>query len=136
MGRPFAMMGARTSRYVVAFCLTASQLDRSRAIFKTSNLPLDSFRGLASDGFRGGNSESVCPLSLRNSEPTRGFSLIKIMTPNEHPRRHHHADGPLSPLCATSSILSSFGAASVMMCWCARPASSSAPSATRGLECS
>ena len=67
----------------------------------------------------------VCPLSLRNSKPTRWFSQ---MTPDEQPRRHHLADGPLSSLYAPSPCLSSFGAASVMM-WCsARPASSSAPS--------
>ena len=67
----------------------------------------------------------VCPLSLRNSEPTRWFSR---MTPDEHPRRHHLADGPLSSLYAPSPSLSSFGAASVMMCCSARPASSRAPS--------
>ena len=67
----------------------------------------------------------VGPLSLINSEPTRWFSL---MTPDEHPRRHHLADGPLSSLYALSPSLSSFGAASAMMCCSARPASSSAPS--------
>ena len=60
-----------------------------------------------------------------NSEPTRCFSH---MTPDEHPRRHHLADGPLSSLYAPSPDLSSFDAASVMMCCSARPASSSAPS--------
>ena len=48
------------------------------------------------------------------------------MTPDERPRRHHLADGPLSSLYAPSPSLSSFGAASVMMCCSARPASSSA----------
>ena len=67
----------------------------------------------------------VCPFSLRNSEPMRWFSQ---MTPDEHPSRHHLADGPLSSLYAPSPSLSSFGAASVMMCCSARPASSSAPS--------
>ena len=67
----------------------------------------------------------VCPLSLRSSEPTRWFSQ---MTRDEHPRCHHLADGPLSSLYAPSPSLSSFGAASVMMCCSARPASSSAPS--------
>ena len=66
----------------------------------------------------------VCPLSLRNSEPTRWFSQ---MTPDEHPRRHHLADGPLSLLYVPSPSLSSFGAASVMTCCSARPAFSSAP---------
>ena len=47
---------------------------------------------------------------------------------DEHPRRHHLADGPLSSLYAPSPSLSSFGAASLMMCCSARPASSSAPS--------
>ena len=50
------------------------------------------------------------------------------MTPDKHPRRHHLADGPLSSLYAPSPSLSSVGAASVMMCCSARPASSSAPS--------
>ena len=50
------------------------------------------------------------------------------MRPDEHPRRHHLADGPLSSLYAPSRSLSSFGAASVMMGCSARPASSSAPS--------
>ena len=68
----------------------------------------------------------VFSLSLRNSEPTKWFSQ---MTPDEHPRRHHLADGPLSSLYAPSPGLSSSGAASVMMCCAARPASSSAPSA-------
>ena len=67
----------------------------------------------------------MCPLSLRSSEPTRWFSQ---MTPDEHPRRHHLAGGPLSSLYAPSPSLSSFSAASVMMCCSARPASSSAPS--------
>ena len=49
------------------------------------------------------------------------------MTPDEYPRRHHLADGPLSSLYAPSPSLSSFGAASVIMCCSARPASSSAP---------
>ena len=62
---------------------------------------------------------------VRNPEPTSWFSQ---MTPDEHPRRHHLADGPLSSLYAPSPSLSSFGAASVMMCSSARPASSSAPS--------
>ena len=51
------------------------------------------------------------------------------MTPDEHPRHRHLADGPLSSLYAPSPSLSSFGAASVMMCCSARPASSRAPSA-------
>ena len=50
------------------------------------------------------------------------------MTPEVHPRRHHLADGPLSSLYTPSPSLSSFGAASVMMCCSARPACSSAPS--------
>ena len=36
--RPFAMIGARSSRYFVASCLAASQLARSRANSQTSNL--------------------------------------------------------------------------------------------------
>ena len=64
-------------------------------------------------------------LANRRSEPTRWFSQ---MTPDEHPRRHHLADGPLSSLCSPLPSLSSFGAASVAMCCSARPASSSAPS--------
>ena len=67
----------------------------------------------------------VCPLSLRNTEPTRWFSQ---MTPDEHPRHHHLSDGSLSALHAPSPSLSSFGAASVVMYCFARPASSSAPS--------
>ena len=66
----------------------------------------------------------VCLLSLRNSERTRWCTQI---TPDEHPRRHVLADGLLSSLYAPSLSLSSFGAASVMMCCSARPASSSAP---------
>ena len=50
------------------------------------------------------------------------------MTPDEHPRHHHLSDGSLSALHAPSPSLSSFGAASVMMCCSAGPASSSAPS--------
>ena len=49
------------------------------------------------------------------------------MTPVEHPRRHYLADRPRSSLYAPSPSLSSFGAASVMMCYSARPASSRAP---------
>ena len=67
----------------------------------------------------------ACPPAHRRSEPTMWFSQ---MMPDEHPRRHHLADGPLSSLYAPSPSLSSFGAASVMMCCSARPASSSAPS--------
>ena len=73
------------------------------------------------DGYSTGG--CVCPLSLRSSEPTRWFSQ---MTPDEYPRRHHLADGPLSSLCAPSPSLSSFGATSVVMCCSSRPASSSA----------
>ena len=51
---------------------------------------------------------------------------FRKMTPDEHPRRHRLADGPLSSLYAPSPSLSSFGAASVMMCCSARPTSSSA----------
>ena len=43
------------------------------------------------------------------------------MTPDEHPRRHHLADG--SSLYAPSPSLSSFSAASVMLCCSAPPAS-------------
>ena len=50
------------------------------------------------------------------------------MKPDEHPRRYRLADGPLSSLYAPSPSLSSFGAAFVMMCCSARPASLSAPS--------
>ena len=53
---------------------------------------------------------------------------FRKMTPDEHPRRHHLADGPLSSLYAPLLSLSSFGAAFVTMCCSARPASSSAPS--------
>ena len=50
------------------------------------------------------------------------------MTPDEHPRRHHLANGSLLPRYALSPSLGSFGAASVMICYCsARPASSRAP---------
>ena len=62
---------------------------------------------------------------LGSSEHTRWFSQ---MTPDEHPRRNHLADGPLSSREASSLGMSSFGAASVMMCCSARPACSSAPS--------
>ena len=67
----------------------------------------------------------VCVRSVRSCERTRWFSQ---MTPDEHPRRHHLADGPLSSLYTPSPSLSSFGATSVMMCCSARHASSSAPS--------
>ena len=67
----------------------------------------------------------ACPPAHRRSEPTMWFSQ---MMPDEHPRRHHLADGPLSSLGAPSPSFSSFGAASVMMCCSARPASSSAHS--------
>ena len=67
----------------------------------------------------------VCPLSLRNYEDARLFSQ---MMPDEHPRRHHLAYGPLSSLYAPLRSLSSFGATSVTMCCTARPVSSSAPS--------
>ena len=83
------------------------------------------FRSLASKGFPDGYSTGgcvcmrVCPLSLRSSEPTRWFSQ---MMPDEHPRRHHLADGPLSSLYAPSPSFSSIGAASVMMCCSARAA--------------
>ena len=70
---------------------------------------MNSFTSLASKGFPGGYSKSVCvcacvcPLSLRNSEPTRWFSQ---MTPDEHPRRHHLADGPLSsPPCRWPTLI-------------------------------
>ena len=62
---------------------------------------------------------------LRSSEHTRWFSQ---MTPDEHPRRNHLADGPLSSREASSLGMSSFGSASVMMSCSARPACSSAPS--------
>ena len=43
MARPFAMIGARSSRYIVAFCLAASQSSRTRSQQRanplTSNLP-------------------------------------------------------------------------------------------------
>ena len=90
-------------------------------------LKASSFRSLASKGFPDGYSTCgcVCPPAYRRSEPTRWFSQ---MTPDKHPRRHHLADGPFSSLYAPSPSLSSCGAASVMMCCSARPASSSAPS--------
>ena len=52
---------------------------------------------------------------------------FRKMTPDEHPRRHHLADGPLSSLYAPLLSLSSFGAAFVTMCCSARPASSRTP---------
>ena len=67
----------------------------------------------------------VCPFSVRNSEPTRWFSQ---MTPDEHPWLHHLADCPHSSLYALSPSLSSYSAASVMMCCSALPVSLNAPS--------
>ena len=62
----------------------------------------------------------MCLVLLGCSEPTRWFAQT---TPDENPRRRHLADGPLSSLYASSPTLGSFGAASVMMCCSARPAS-------------
>ena len=90
-----------------------------------------SFRSYAFEGVPDGYSTGgcvcmrVCASSLRSSEPTRRFSL---MTPEEHPRRHHLADGPLLSLYTPSPSLDSFGETSVIMCCSARHASLSAPS--------
>ena len=62
------------------------------------------------------------------TQKLRTYEVVFAIMPDEHPRRHRLTDGPLSSLEAPSPSLSSFGAASVMMCCSARPASSSAPS--------
>ena len=54
-----------------------------------------------------------------------GFRKRRLMNT---PRRHRLSNGQLSSLYVPLPSFSSFGAASVMMCFFARPASSSAPS--------
>ena len=66
---------------------------------------------------------SACPQKIPN---LRGGFRKRRLT--NTPRRHRLADGQLSSLYAPLPSFSSFGAASVMMCCSARPASSSAPS--------
>ena len=69
----------------------------------------------------------VCPHALRKLRTyIRGDFRKRRLT--KTPRRHRLADGQLSSLYAPLPSLSSMGAASVMMCCSARPASSSAPS--------
>ena len=69
----------------------------------------NSFRSLASKGFPDGYSTGGCvcvSAFIGSSEPTRWFSQ---MTPDEHPRRHRLADGPLSwPTLITLSTLTNF----------------------------
>ena len=67
----------------------------------------------------------VCPHALRK---LRTYEVFRKRRLTNTPRRHRLADGQLSSLYAPLPSFSSFGAASVMMCCSARPASSSAPS--------
>ena len=59
------------------------------------------------DGYSTGGCVSAF---IRSSEPTWRFSQT---APDEHPRRHRLADGPLSSLQAPSPSLSSFGVACI-----------------------
>ena len=66
----------------------------------------------------------VCPHALRK---LRTYEVFRKRRLTNTPRRHRLADGQLSSLYAPLPSFSSFGAASVMMCCSARPASSSVP---------
>ena len=69
----------------------------------------------------------MCVSACTQKAPNLRFCFLKRRLTNT-PRRHRLADGQLSSLYAPLPSFSSFGAASVMMCCSARPASSSAPS--------
>ena len=91
-----------------------------------------SFRSVASKGFPSGYSKSACVRvsacsACPQKTPTLRGGFRKRRLTNT-PRRHRLADGQLSPLYAPLPRFSSSGAASVMMCCSACPASSSAPS--------
>ena len=87
----------------------------------------NSFRSLDSNDFPSGYSKSLCVCASACTQKTpnlRCFFVKRRLT--NTPRRRRLADGQLSSLYAPPSF-SSFGAASVLMCCSARPASSSAP---------
>ena len=73
VARPFAMIGARPSRHGVAFCLTASQLARSRANSQTFNLPPILTRH-----------RSTAELRVVGIETSRTESLTEEPTPDAH----------------------------------------------------
>ena len=87
----------------------------------------NSFRSFASKGFPSECSESVCVCACpQKTLHLRGVFRKRRLT--NTPRRHRLADGQISSLYTPPPSFSSFGAASVMVCCSARPASSSAPS--------
>ena len=92
-------------------------------------MPSNSFRSLAfkgfPDGYSTGSCACMCPPAHRRSEPPIIFLRTR---PDENPPTPPPRPWPTLTLYAPSPSLSSFDAASVMMCCSARPASSSAPS--------
>ena len=93
-----------------------------------SHLPIGRFKDLSwyRRRFR---SSLVQHLAQKTPNLRGGFRKRRL---TNTPRRHRLADGPLSSLYAPSLSFSSFGAASVMICCSARPASPSAPSVLPG----
>ena len=73
VARPFAIIGARSSRHSVAFFLTASQLARSRANSQTFNLPPILTRH-----------RSTAELRVVGMETGRTDSLIEEPTPESN----------------------------------------------------
>ena len=101
---------------------------RTRTITERNSRGRSSFRSLAFKGFPDGHSTGGCVcVRLRTEDPNpRSFFCERGLTGTR--RRHHLDGGRRSPTYPPSPSLSSFGAASVVMCCSARPASSSAPS--------
>ena len=87
---------------------------------------VSSFRSFASKGCPSGYSKSVCVPACTQKTPNLRCCFLKRRLTNT-PRCHCLADGRLSSLYPPSPSFSSFGAASVMLCYCPR-ASSSIPS--------
>ena len=73
MARPFAMIGARSNRHIVAFCLNGSQLARSRANSQTFNLPPILTRH-----------RSTAELRIVGIETSRTESLVEEPTPESN----------------------------------------------------
>ena len=86
-----------------------------------------SFRSLASKGFPSGYSKKcVCASACTQKAPNLRCCFLKRRLMNT-PRRHRLADRQLSSRYPPSPSFSSFGSASVMLCY-SPPASSSTPS--------
>ena len=102
VARPFTMIGTRSSRHFFAFCLTASQLARSRATSQTFKLPRNP-QILT-------RHHSTAELRVVGIETSRAEPLVEEPTPEWN-------DLAMSRLCIRETIISPcVGLASLNVC--------------------